>query len=602
MGPTFIKLGQWAATRPDLFSKEVCYTLTELHDNVGSSFRHKKDENKYLERVFRTQFGVSTSDIFDDVTEQCELIGSGCIASVYKMKLSQDAILKLRLSHPDADRLWPDEENRGIVAVKVRHPHIARIINLDLQLMNFAALLIDALPIKNIEYLSITEEVQMFERFMMEQVDLRHEAENLRTFRRNFYSDQADEKRLKDRDRNQDLVSDNSFPDNGQDSDSIFSWKKWKENTIDMALNIGSQIGSATGAMDCTQVSFPSVIEQYVAEDVLTETFADGIPIKAFIYGDSDEGDSQKNEDLLQSEDDHQARTTRKQLNRSVELVKKKIANVGLLAFLKMMLDDNFIHSDLHPGNIIVQLFNSEGQQYSPSMQSSLPMQSAVAKHELNRLRVQEAIQNGYTKPRLIFIDAGLTTTLDDTNLNNFLDLFSALADGDGALAARLMVERSRIPERQLRRRPELRDLQHLHLELILEAKCSDFPGFRQKMSQLVSDVQLQTFRLGNISISELLTQVLDMVRNHHVKIESDFTNLVVSLMIIEGLGRSLDPDLDLFASARPFLLNRKAAFYAQKGGLMLKLAAYVEARFWLLSKQWSEEEYGPIDILMYSF
>lgn len=68
--------------------------------------------------------------------------------------------------------------------------------------MNFAALLIDALPIKNIEYLSITEEVQMFERFMMEQVDLRHEAENLRTFRRNFYSDQADEKRLKDRDRN----------------------------------------------------------------------------------------------------------------------------------------------------------------------------------------------------------------------------------------------------------------------------------------------------------------------------------------------------------------------------------------------------------------
>lgn len=120
-------------------------------------------------------------------------------------------------------------------------------------------------------------------------------------------------------------------------------------------------------------------------------------------------------------------------------------------------------------------------------------------------------------------------------------------------------------------------------------------------MDTLVNQVQLKTFKLGNISISDLLTRVLDMVRNHRVKIESDYTNLVVSLIIIEGLGRSLDPDLDLFAAARPFLLNRKAEFYAQKGGMMLKITAYVEARFWLLSKQWNEKDYAIIDTLTFN-
>lgn len=37
LGPTFIKLGQWGATRPDLFSLEVCEELSDLHDRVSSS-------------------------------------------------------------------------------------------------------------------------------------------------------------------------------------------------------------------------------------------------------------------------------------------------------------------------------------------------------------------------------------------------------------------------------------------------------------------------------------------------------------------------------------------------------------------------------------
>lgn len=44
----------------------------------------------------------------------------------------------------------------------------------------------------------------------------------------------------------------------------------------------------------------------------------------------------------------------------------------------------------------------------------------------------------------MILLDAGLVTELDAVDRRNFLDLFTAVAVGDGRLAAQLMIERSR--------------------------------------------------------------------------------------------------------------------------------------------------------------
>jgi len=41
---------------------------------------------------------------------------------------------------------------------------------------------------------------------------------------------------------------------------------------------------------------------------------------------------------------------------------------------------------------------------------------------------------------------------------------------------------------------------------------------------------------------------VLDMVRSHHVRLEGDFVNVVLSILLLEGIGRTLDPNLDLFS------------------------------------------------------
>ncbi|KAI5016468.1 hypothetical protein ZWY2020_006319 [Hordeum vulgare] len=42
--------------------------------------------------------------------------------------------------------------------------------------------------------------------------------------------------------------------------------------------------------------------------------------------------------------------------------MKKDLAHIGTYAFLKMLLEDNFIHADMHPGNILVRLNESKNK------------------------------------------------------------------------------------------------------------------------------------------------------------------------------------------------------------------------------------------------
>ena len=134
-------------------------------------------------------------------------------------------------------------------------------------------------------------------------------------------------------------------------------------------------------------------------------------------------------------------------------------------------------------------------------------------------------------RPQLIFIDTGLVTELNATNRRNFIDLFRAVAEFDGYKAGHLMCERCRQPEAVL-----------------------DEEVFALKMQHLVLAVKSRTLALGNVKIGDVLQEVLGMVRRHHVRLEGDFVNVVISILLLEGIGRSLDPDLDLLSSSLPIL------------------------------------------------
>ena len=159
--------------------------------------------------------------------------------------------------------------------------------------------------------------------------------------------------------------------------------------------------------------------------------------------------------------------------------------------------------------------------------------------------------------PQLIFIDAGLVTSLDGLNRRNFLDLFQAVAEFDGYKAGKLMVERCRTPEHVV-----------------------DEETFALKMQHLVLSVKSKTFSLAKIKISDILTDVLTSVRQHHVKLEGDFVNTVISILLLEGIGRQLDPNMDLFKSALPILRQ-----LGRQMGTRDAITAVPKGNIWAMAK-----------------
>lgn len=75
-GPTFIKLGQWASTRRDIFPQEFCERFSMLHRKVRPhSWAHTK-------LCLRRAFGEGWRRVLK--FESKEPVGSGCVAQVYR--------------------------------------------------------------------------------------------------------------------------------------------------------------------------------------------------------------------------------------------------------------------------------------------------------------------------------------------------------------------------------------------------------------------------------------------------------------------------------------------------------------------------------------
>ena len=246
----------------------------------------------------------------------------------------------------------------------------------------------------------------------------------------------------------------------------------------------------------------------------------------------------------------------------------RDIAQEGLDAFLRMLLLDHFVHADLHPGNIMVRFYETSQPDIglprrAPASEDTGTGQlhpaerPDVTEEVLARLRPHRKHKDraaweaelaridaeGF-RPQLIFIDTGLVTELNATNRRNFLDLFRAVAEFDGYKAGQLMCERCRQPDAVV-----------------------DADVFALRMQHLVLDVKSRTLALGSVRIGDVLQRVLDMVRGHHVRLEGDFVNVVISILLLEGIGRALDPELDLLSSSLPILRE----IGAQSGAAMVK-------------------------------
>jgi aarF domain-containing kinase len=184
-----------------------------------------------------------------------------------------------------------------------------------------------------------------------------------------------------------------------------------------------------------------------------------------------------------------------------------------------MVFVDNFVHSDLHAGNILVRI--NHDSTHTGRIKQSAP-------------RAQDA---NFT---IYLLDAGIATQLTPRGRQNLKDLFKAVILNEGEKAGRLMVERARFE------------------------RCSLIHGgvdaFSRGVGEIVSDFHDRRkagLTLGVVRIGALLAKVLDLCRVYGVEIDPAMANIVLSTLILEGLGRSLDENLNLIDCAIPFVLGR---------------------------------------------
>jgi len=249
-----------------------------------------------------------------------------------------------------------------------------------------------------------------------------------------------------------------------------------------------------------SSIVFPRPMDGWISTNVLVEELVtNAIPVAEYLRDHTDEGTA----------------------------VRKELAGPLLRAFLKMVFLDNFVHCDLHPGNVLIQTTFVLPEKVSVGFFDFLTGKTSAEPEE-------------YLKRTIVFLDAGIATSLEPNDQRNLHDLFRAVILNDGDRAGRLMVERAKYE------------------------RCSSTPGgvdaFAQGIAELVSefhDRRKDGLTLGAVRIGSLLSRVLDLCRVHGVEIDPAMASIVISTLVLEGLGRSLEPSLNLIDFAVPFVVGR---------------------------------------------
>lgn len=188
-GPAFIKLGQWASTRRDLFNEEFCNSLSQLH--TACRAHRWQDTLQTLEE----EFGKDWRDILEITSG--EPIGSGCVAQVYKgtlktrttVSLSEKKEERVRGGVNETQNSWSvpqllkswvtksgtveqkekKKERETPVAIKVLHPGTVQAMERDMLLMRYAAYWMDWLN-PNFHWVALKECFSEFSIVMRKQV------------------------------------------------------------------------------------------------------------------------------------------------------------------------------------------------------------------------------------------------------------------------------------------------------------------------------------------------------------------------------------------------------------------------------------------------
>lgn len=171
----------------------------------------------------------------------------------------------------------------------------------------------------------------------------------------------------------------------------------------------------------------------------------------------------------------------------------KLLAERGVNIFFTQVFRDSFFHADMHPGNIFVSTENPHSPQY-------------------------------------IAIDFGIVGTLNREDKRYLAENFVAFFNSDYRKVAELHVDSGWVPATT-----NIDDF-----EMAIRSVCE--PIFHKPLAE--------------ISFGQVLLQLFNTARRFDMVVQPQLVLLQKTLLYVEGLGRQLYPQLDLWQTAKPFLEN----------------------------------------------
>jgi ubiquinone biosynthesis protein len=195
----------------------------------------------------------------------------------------------------------------------------------------------------------------------------------------------------------------------------------------------------------------------------------------------------------------------------------KRLARAGVEIFFTQVFRDGFFHADMHPGNIFVGI---------------------------------DAANHG----KYVALDFGIMGTLSERDKSYLAKNFLAFFRRDYHRVAMTHVESGWVPANT---RID---------ELTSEIRVVCEPIFDRPLKE--------------ISLGKVLVQLFRASRRFNVEIQPQLVLLQKTLLNVEGLGRQLDPDLDLWITAKPFLerwMEDRIGFRALQRRIFAEAASLVE-------------------------
>ena len=169
----------------------------------------------------------------------------------------------------------------------------------------------------------------------------------------------------------------------------------------------------------------------------------------------------------------------------------KRLSERGVEIFFTQVFRDNFFHADMHPGNIFVDVADP-------------------------------------ANPRYNAVDFGIVGTLSSRDQHYLAENFLAFFNRDYRRVAELHVESGWVPG---------------------DTRVEEFESAIRSVCEPIFDRPLK-----EISFGKLLLRLFQTARRFNMEVQPQLVLLQKTLLNIEGLGRELYPDLDLWQTAKPYL------------------------------------------------